>query len=118
MVLEKSKFQTINGNLKDIQIFHTDRGNEFKNQLIEETLNAFDITRSLSHKGCPYDNAVAEAIFKIIKTEFVCNQTFSAEQQSCKYSRNSEEDHIGRINFIGIGKGIKDLTFKEEGQQP
>ena len=72
----KQAFMTVGGSLKSINIFHTDRGNEFKNQLIEETLEAFDITRSLSHKGCPYDNAVAEATFKIIKTEFVKNQTF------------------------------------------
>ncbi len=32
---------------------------------------------SLSHKGCPYDNAVAEATFKIIKTKFVWNETFA-----------------------------------------
>ena len=32
--------------------FHTDRGNEFKNQIIEELLETFDIERSLSHKGC------------------------------------------------------------------
>lgn len=74
--LVKQAFMTVNGNLKNIHIFHTDRGNEFKNQLIDETLEAFDITRSLSHKGCPYDNAVAEATFKIIKTEFVKNQIF------------------------------------------
>lgn len=60
----------------EIQIFHTDRGDEFKNQLIDETLDTFDIRCSLSHKGCPYDNAVAEANFKIIKTEFVKNQSF------------------------------------------
>ena len=74
--LVKQTFMTVNGSLENINIFHTDRGNEFKNQLIEETLDVFDITRSLSHKGCPYDNAVAEATFKIIKTEFVKNQTF------------------------------------------
>lgn len=33
--------------------------------------------RSLSHKGCLYDNAVAEATFKIIKTEFIWNETFA-----------------------------------------
>lgn len=77
-LLVKQAFQTVNGSLKDIQIFHTDRGNEFKNQIIEDTLKTFEITRSLSHKGCPYDNAVAEATFKIIKTEFVRNQTFSS----------------------------------------
>lgn len=67
---------TVSENLGNIHIFHTDRGNEFKNQLIDETLETFNITRSLSHKGCPYDNAVAEATFKIIKTEFVKNQIF------------------------------------------
>ena len=74
--LVKQAFQSVDGNLKEIQLFHTDRGNEFKNAVIEEILNAFDIKRSLSHKGCPYDNAVAEATFKIIKTEFVWNETF------------------------------------------
>lgn len=76
--LVKQAFQSVKENLNDIQIFHTDRGNEFKNHTIDETLKAFEIQRSLSHKGCPYDNAVAEATFKIIKTEFVRNQTFSS----------------------------------------
>lgn len=75
--LVKQAFMAVNGSLEKINIFHTDRGNEFKNQLIEEALETFSITRSLSHKGCPYDNAVAEATFKIIKTEFVQNQTFT-----------------------------------------
>lgn len=44
---------------------------------MKELLEAFDIGRSLSHKGCSYDNAVAEATFKIIKTEFVWNETFA-----------------------------------------
>lgn len=75
--LVKEAFQRVEGSLQDIRLFHTDRGNEFKNQTIEELLEAFDIERSLSHKGCPYDNAVAEATFKIIKTEFVWNETFA-----------------------------------------
>lgn len=47
---------TVSFNLEDIQIFHTDRGNEFKNQLIDKTLETFHIKHSLSMKGCPYDN--------------------------------------------------------------
>ncbi len=65
------------GTLADIRLFHTDRGNEFKNQTIEELLEAFDTECSLSQKGCPYDNAAAEATFKIIKTEFAWNETFA-----------------------------------------
>jgi len=64
-------------NLSKIKIFHTDRGSEFKNKIIEEVLNTFEIKRSLSKKGCPYDNAVAEAGYKIIKTEFAFKRIFS-----------------------------------------
>jgi transposase InsO family protein len=79
--LVREAFQSVEGSLEDIRLFHTDRGNEFKNQAIEEILEAFDIKRSLSHKGCPYDNAVAEATFKIIKTEFVWNETFETTEE-------------------------------------
>jgi len=50
-------FASVEGNLSDIQLFHTDRGSEFKNQGIDELLDTFRVGRSLSKKGCPYDNA-------------------------------------------------------------
>jgi len=61
----------VQGNLRQIQLLHTDCGSEFKNKLIDETQAVLQIGRSLSIKGCPYDNAVAEAAFKNIKTEFI-----------------------------------------------
>ena len=64
--------------LHQVQVFDTDRGNEFKNILIDEALETFKIKRSLSMKGCPYENAVAEATFKIIKTEFVKKRSFDS----------------------------------------
>ncbi len=54
---------SIKKDLNQIQLFHTDRGNEFKNKIIDEALETFNIKRSLSMKGCPYDNAVAEILF-------------------------------------------------------
>ena len=69
-------FATVNSNLEDIQMFHTDRGSEFNNQLIDEMLDTFKIKRSLSLKGCPYDNAVAESTFRIFKAEFVYGRNF------------------------------------------
>lgn len=74
-------FSTIKTNLNKINIFHTDRGNEFKNKIIDELLKTFKIGRSLSNKGCPYDNAVAEATFKIIKTEFAFNRIFKSFEE-------------------------------------
>lgn len=64
-------FASVKIDLSQFHVFHTDRGSEFKNHLIDDLLTTFNIKRSLSAKGCPYDNAVAEAQFKIIKTEFV-----------------------------------------------
>ena len=53
-------------NLKKIKIFHSDRGSEFNNYIIDEALGSFGISQSLSRKGNPYDNAVAESTFNRI----------------------------------------------------
>lgn len=74
-------FSSIEQNLNKIKMFHTDRGNEFKNKLIDDALETFDIQRSLSLKGSPYDNAVAEAMFKVIKTEFVNGTHFESQTE-------------------------------------
>lgn len=75
--LVRKAITTIKYDLNKIEIFHTDRGNEFKNNIIDEVLDTFKIDRSLSAKGCPYDHAVAEATYKIIKTEFAFNRIFN-----------------------------------------
>ncbi len=74
-------FASVKRNLKSISIFHTDRGKEFDNQAVEQILDTFKIQRSLSHKGTPYDNAVAEATYKTIKTEFVYQHQFTTLEE-------------------------------------
>jgi len=74
-------FASVPYDLRKIQMFHTDRGSEFKNKLIDDVLNTFGIQRSLSLKGSPYDNAVAEAMFNIIKTEFVRGNYFESQEE-------------------------------------
>jgi transposase InsO family protein len=89
---------SIQTDLHQIGLLHTDRGNEFKNKLIDEALDTFQIRRSLSKKGCPYDNAVAEATFKLFKTEFIKNRHFdSIEQLSCELF-----DYVHWFNHIRI----------------
>lgn len=79
--LVQRAFATVRYNLSRLELFHTDRGSEFKNQYIDQALKTFGIERSLSTKGTPYDNAVAEATFKTIKTEFVYSRVFSSQQE-------------------------------------
>lgn len=91
-------FASIQKDLRKIQVFHTDRGREFDNKLIEEALETFKIQRSLSMKGCPYDNAVAEATFKIIKTEFVKGQNFDSLEDLTR----EFQDYVHWFNHIRI----------------
>lgn len=78
--LVQQAFASVPYNLYNLKLFHTDRGSEFKNHLIDDTLDTFGIERSLSEKGTPYDNAVAEAMFKTIKIEFVYGTNFPNQQ--------------------------------------
>ncbi|MFH5181432.1 IS3 family transposase [Paenibacillus sp. TAB 01] len=87
-------FASVQGDLRQIQWFHTDRGSEFKNHKIDELLGTFEIGRSLSAKGCPYDNAVAEATYKIMKTEFVNQMNF----QSLHHLELELSDYVNWFN--------------------
>ena len=99
-------FATITGDLNHIQMFHTDRGSEFKNQLIDEMLDVFHIKRSLSMRGCPYDNAVAESNFKMFKTEFVKGRNFeSLEQLNIELA-----DYVHWFNHIRIHGSLNYMT--------
>ncbi|WP_214484959.1 IS3 family transposase, partial [Bacillus sp. SM2101] len=89
---------SIKDDLHHIQLFHTDRGNEFKNKLIDDVLKTFSIKRSLSMKGCPYDNAVAEATFKIIKTEFVKGRQYESLEELTR----ELHDYVHWFNHIRI----------------
>ena len=74
-------FSSIKNDLNLIGLFHTDRGKEFVNKHIDKLLDVFKIERSLSAKGTPYDNAVAESNFKSLKIEFVYQHKFHTLDQ-------------------------------------
>src|SRR5699024_8981980 len=74
-------FSSVSYNLHELEMFHTDRGKEFDNKLIDQALKTFGINRSLSEKSSPYDKTRAESTFKSIKTEFVYGRVFSCQQE-------------------------------------
>ncbi|AQQ55445.1 transposase (plasmid) [Planococcus lenghuensis] len=79
--LVQRAFNSVTQDLGAVKIFHTDRGSEFKNAGIDELLETHQIERSLSQRGNPYDNAVAEATFKILKTELINDMQFDTLRQ-------------------------------------
>ncbi|PLT32989.1 hypothetical protein CUU64_16280 [Bacillus sp. V5-8f] len=64
----------------------------------DDALGTCKIKRSLSMKGCPYDNAVAEATFKIIKTEFVKGRSFDSLEDLTR----KLHDYVHWFNHIRI----------------
>ena len=74
-------FATLDFPLTDVQVFHTDRGSEFDNTRIDELLDVFDIKRSLSRKGNPYDNAVVESTNRLLRKELVYRNRYATVGQ-------------------------------------
>ena len=74
--LVRKAFYRADVDLRNVEMFHTDRGTEFKNEIIDDILHAFGIKRSLSAKGTPTDNAVMESLYNTIKTELIFGMTF------------------------------------------
>ena len=79
--LVQRAFESVKYPLGNVKVFHTDRGSEFKNVGIDELLSEYKIKRSLSQKGNPYDNAVAEATFKILKIELINGSHYPTLEQ-------------------------------------
>ena len=94
----KPAFATPSFPISDIEVFHTDRGSEFDDAGIDPMLEAFGIERSLSAKGCPYDNAVDESTNRILKAELVHRETFGTTREP----RAKLSDYVQRYNNFRI----------------
>ena len=77
----KAAFSNVAFPLDDIEVFHSDRGSEFCNGEIDALLGAFDIERSVSRPGNPYDNAVVESMNRVLKRELVRGRAFTSEER-------------------------------------
>ena len=104
--LVETAFYSVDADLRQINLFHTDRGSEFKNHAIEQLLEAFGIQRSLSARGNPCDNAVAESMYNIIKTEFV----FCREYADLNEFKLLWFDYVNWYNNVRIHGSLNYLT--------
>ena len=108
----RKAFFSMQSDLRRIQLFHTDRGAAFKNevidkictedelqQVIDNILKAFNIDRSLSSKESPIDNAVAESMYSVIKTKFAFKREFA----------NIEELEIEWFDYINWYNNVRVL---------
>jgi transposase InsO family protein len=66
------------GKIKNL-IHHSDRGLQYCSNPYTELLAAHEIQISMSEKGNPYENAVAERVNGILKGEFMLSETFKSK---------------------------------------
>jgi len=66
------------GKIKKL-IHHSDRGLQYCSTPYTELLTAHEIRISMSEKGNPYENAVAERVNGILKGEFMLSETFKSK---------------------------------------
>lgn len=50
-------------------LFHSDLGTQYTSFEFRELLRTYNVKQSYSNPGCPYDNAVSEGFFSIMKRE-------------------------------------------------
>lgn len=70
---------TIKFSMKHVNIFHSDRGGEYKNEIIDKVLKDNNVIRSLSKPGSLVDNAVSESAFKTFKYAWYQNRNYEDE---------------------------------------
>ncbi len=67
---------------------HSDRGVQYCSMVYRKLLQSCNIVCSMSAPGCPYDNAVAERVNGILKSEFYLDVAFEtlrdAESAACE----------------------------------
>lgn len=63
-------------------VFHSDRGVQYASGKYREILSEFNITQSMSRKGDPYDNAVAENFFSCLKCELVHHKHYLTRDEA------------------------------------
>ena len=61
---------------------HSDQGGQYTSQAYFNLTKKYNITPSMSRKGNPYDNAMAENFFSILKTECIYRHKPSSFRQA------------------------------------
>ncbi len=63
-------------------IFHSDRDVQYAARAYRERLETYGIRQSMSGRGDPYDNAVAENFFSCLKCELIYLKQYETQAQA------------------------------------
>lgn len=69
-------------NVQKVLIFHSDIGIQHANNKFANTIESYEVIRSMSRKGNCWDNAVAESFFKTLKVELIYQKSIPNKTRS------------------------------------
>ena len=89
---------------------HSDQGAQYASQAYFELTKSYGITPSMSRKGNPYDNAMAENFFSILKTECI----YRHKPKTFKEANDLIDRYIHFYNYERIQNktGVAPLTLR------
>ena len=89
---------------------HSDQGFQYTSQAYFKLTQSYGITPSMSRKGNPYDNAMAENFFSILKTECI----YRHKPRTISEAQNMVDDYIYFYNTerIQTKTGVAPLTLR------
>lgn len=91
---------------QDSLIHHSDRGSQYCCADYVKMLEHYSIQISMTEKGDPYENAIAERINGILKGEFLLDKTFASFAQAEHEVKNA----IDKYNYIRPHDSCDKLT--------
>ncbi len=92
-------------NISKTYMFHSDRGTEFVNKLIDKLLEENNVKRSLSKTGCPFDNAVSENLFGLFKREWAKDKYSTLEEL-----KSDVNDFVYNYNNFRVHSQLKYMS--------
>lgn len=90
-------------------IFHSDQGTQYAAYLFRKYLRDLEVQQSFSNPGTPYDNAVAESFFSIMKREELSHNYYNTEDELTR----TVDDYIQFFNSERPHKKLKSMTPDE-----
>ena len=76
-----TSFRFLNRGRPQNLIFHSDRGAQYTSAGYVNLLRSLGITHSFSRSGSPYNNAVIESFFNLLKKEELHRRVYRSEQE-------------------------------------
>ena len=90
-------------------IFHSDRGTQYLADGFRDLLKSLGVVQSFSNTGNPYDNAVMESFFEIIKSE-------ESKRHQYKTYRELKEATEKFIDYYNTYRTIECLDYRSPNQ--